>query len=238
MENVQGLPLCTCPSSFLCQKRRRRGQAVCGVDGQTYQSMCYLRIAMCNKATKIRVAHEGSCYRDHKNDDVKRPVCESFSRCLRRRNQQIVCGTDGKTYLSRCHLKTTACQEGRSTKVYTEGACSIKRTHRNSRTVFSMKDIKNANKIAKKIDQSKRHNRSKQRTPKQNGNRELDVEARRSLKNKTSDRNQVRQRRKKNDKRRKRRIGHVKNGHRPSHHQQRRRVLDRKTFDSVKNWSY
>ncbi|CAG5133753.1 unnamed protein product, partial [Candidula unifasciata] len=34
--NMQGLPLCTCPSMYLC--RGVKAREVCGTDGQTYES--------------------------------------------------------------------------------------------------------------------------------------------------------------------------------------------------------
>ncbi len=57
--NIQGLPLCRCPSVFFCRQRQR--QDICGRDGYTYKSRCYLRIAECTQSRKIRVAHEGHC---------------------------------------------------------------------------------------------------------------------------------------------------------------------------------
>ncbi|XP_052106195.1 follistatin-like [Mytilus californianus] len=58
MENMQGLPLCTCPNPFVCKGRRRH---VCGKDGNTYESRCHLRVTSCHKSKRIRMAHKGAC---------------------------------------------------------------------------------------------------------------------------------------------------------------------------------
>lgn len=58
MENMQGLPLCTCPNPFVCRGRRRQ---VCGQDGITYESRCHMRVISCHKAKRIKMAHKGAC---------------------------------------------------------------------------------------------------------------------------------------------------------------------------------
>ncbi|XP_041351153.1 insulin-like growth factor-binding protein-like 1 [Gigantopelta aegis] len=59
MENIQGLPLCTCPSPYICRKRNKR--EVCGNDGNTYSSRCTMRIAACNTGRRIKLKHKGQC---------------------------------------------------------------------------------------------------------------------------------------------------------------------------------
>lgn len=58
MENMQGLPLCTCPNPFVCRGRKRH---VCGKDGSTYESRCHMRVISCHKAKRIKIAHKGAC---------------------------------------------------------------------------------------------------------------------------------------------------------------------------------
>ncbi|KAK3093119.1 hypothetical protein FSP39_011312 [Pinctada imbricata] len=58
VENMQGLPLCTCPNAFICRGRKRQ---VCGMDGNTYKSKCHMRVASCAKGKRIKLKHKGAC---------------------------------------------------------------------------------------------------------------------------------------------------------------------------------
>ena len=59
MENMQGLPLCTCPNILLCKRRKLR--EVCGKDGTTYQSKCHMRVTTCATGSRIKMRHKGAC---------------------------------------------------------------------------------------------------------------------------------------------------------------------------------
>ncbi|XP_013390415.1 follistatin [Lingula anatina] len=58
--NIQGLPVCRCPSLAICKMKRRK-KDVCGRDGVSYASRCHLRVQECNSGKRIRVAHKGPC---------------------------------------------------------------------------------------------------------------------------------------------------------------------------------
>ncbi|GFO15883.1 follistatin-related protein 3 [Plakobranchus ocellatus] len=75
--NMQGLPLCKCPSEFLCRSNRKR--AICGSDGVTYESKCHMRIASCKQGMMVRKKHRGTCTADDVKDG------EAFKRKMRRR---------------------------------------------------------------------------------------------------------------------------------------------------------
>ncbi|KAK3781246.1 hypothetical protein RRG08_065977 [Elysia crispata] len=75
--NMQGLPLCKCPSEFLCRSNRKR--AICGTDGITYESKCHMRIASCKQGMMVRKKHRGVCTPDDQREG------ESFKRKMRRR---------------------------------------------------------------------------------------------------------------------------------------------------------
>lgn len=57
--NVQGLPICRCPSAFICKRQPKN--EICGRDGVTYHSRCYMQVAECSLHKKIRVDHRGPC---------------------------------------------------------------------------------------------------------------------------------------------------------------------------------
>lgn len=59
VENMQGVPLCTCPSEFVCRRNKKR--EVCGTDGKTYPSRCHMRIASCNQGVAVRKMYRGPC---------------------------------------------------------------------------------------------------------------------------------------------------------------------------------
>ena len=67
MLNKQGLPICTCPSLHVCNKRRGKRanhiieKAICGSDGNTYPTKCHLRLANCNSLKRIKRVHFGPC---------------------------------------------------------------------------------------------------------------------------------------------------------------------------------
>ncbi|KAL4237404.1 Sesquiterpene synthase Agr1 [Mactra antiquata] len=67
MINVQGLPICTCPSAFVCKRggstkgKSTKDETVCGTDGKTYESRCHLRIANCNSKRRIKQKYSGEC---------------------------------------------------------------------------------------------------------------------------------------------------------------------------------
>lgn len=57
--NIQGLPMCRCPSVYHCRGLERR--PVCTVDGRTYRNKCFLRVDECAANRRMRVLHRGSC---------------------------------------------------------------------------------------------------------------------------------------------------------------------------------
>ena len=57
--NIQGLPICRCPTVYYCKTRPRR--KVCSSDNETFTSICLLKMKACTENRKISVAKQGAC---------------------------------------------------------------------------------------------------------------------------------------------------------------------------------
>jgi len=57
--NIQGLPMCRCPSVYHCRGLERR--PVCTLDGRSYRNKCFLRVDECAANRRLRVRHRGPC---------------------------------------------------------------------------------------------------------------------------------------------------------------------------------
>ena len=57
--NIQGLPMCRCPSVYHCRGLERR--PLCTVDGHTYRNKCFLRVDECAANRRMRVLHRRPC---------------------------------------------------------------------------------------------------------------------------------------------------------------------------------
>ncbi|XP_022097267.1 agrin-like [Acanthaster planci] len=95
---------------------------VCGSDGQTYADECSLVLASCSPpgpaGAVLRRAHDGKCTEDQEEQTIaditggkpgasedEHLICPT--RCWS--HDHAVCGTDGRTYRSVCHLRLAAC---------------------------------------------------------------------------------------------------------------------------------
>ena len=87
VENMQGLPLCTCPNAYICRGRKRQ---VCGADGNTYKSKCHMRVTSCTKGKRIRLKHKGACSTGMigTQGNIKYPEGEYDIRRRRRKNRR------------------------------------------------------------------------------------------------------------------------------------------------------
>lgn len=80
MENFQGMPLCTCPTSYTCRNKKQK--EVCGTDGVTYPSRCHMRLARCQTGTRIKVSKKGSCQAGEEDSE------QTLSRVRRRKERR------------------------------------------------------------------------------------------------------------------------------------------------------
>ncbi|XP_066249166.1 follistatin isoform X1 [Euwallacea similis] len=132
----KGIPKCVCSSTCKDGKRKPKGP-VCGTDGRTYRNWCRMRKKSCKQKQKsLSVAYYGVCQSscdkiscpDSKTcllDQNLTPHCIHCSKkkCPLVSNQRQVCGSDGLTYKSACHLRDVACLAGKAIPIAYKGPC-------------------------------------------------------------------------------------------------------------------
>jgi len=116
-------------------------EPVCGSDGKTYGNACHLDAASCRKGYSIDMVHEGECqdqtdyWMDYDgldnqavvytlNDhETKSDKLECSFWCFRLSFWPPVCGSDGKTYNTKCDLDKASCLNGYNIDMVHEGVC-------------------------------------------------------------------------------------------------------------------
>ncbi|XP_075215858.1 follistatin isoform X2 [Lycorma delicatula] len=136
----KGQPKCVCSPDCRGRARRVKGP-VCGTDGRSYSTICRLRKRACRKKnSSLSVAYYGLC-----QSSCDRILCPEGKFCLLDQNlsphcvrcdrhcpppsplqpaaSRQVCGADGQTYDSSCHLRKAACRKGKAIPVAYKGKC-------------------------------------------------------------------------------------------------------------------
>lgn len=85
--NIQGIPMCRCPSTLYC-KRQSRGRKVCGGDGVLYKSRCYLQTAECATTTKIGVQSLKTCLIEKQRKRKARKIAKANGRKKPRKSKK------------------------------------------------------------------------------------------------------------------------------------------------------
>ena len=137
-------PYCDCAPDTACHGAGAfQPHTVCGSDGNSYLNRCVLRRHACLNGRNVSIASDGecakgthSCHRLHCNapsecvaDASGRVECECRANCFP--IYKPVCGSDGRTYDSGCHLAVEACRRGNSQPrlgVASHGACKLSRS--------------------------------------------------------------------------------------------------------------
>ncbi|KRT85546.1 hypothetical protein AMK59_907, partial [Oryctes borbonicus] len=137
----KGHPKCICSPKCNVSKKISERAPICGSDGRTYKNICRLKKRACRKRSNdLSVAYYGTC-----QNSCDKITCPSGRVCLLDQNlsphcikcarkcppvaaRHQVCGADGVTYQSTCHLKDMACKKGKGIPLAYKGPCHRKAT--------------------------------------------------------------------------------------------------------------
>ncbi|XP_064651975.1 follistatin-like isoform X2 [Lineus longissimus] len=115
-------------------------QQICGSDGNTYDSLCKVRAAMCLRGKSIAIAYKGPCIPALTCETITCPPdrvcltdtqtgqphcasCNARHYCAPFLETKTICGTDDVTYQSWCEMKIASCAQGIVIETKKGGSC-------------------------------------------------------------------------------------------------------------------
>ena len=84
---------------------------VCGTDNRSYDNVCRMQASSCLRGVEVGLQHVGKC-------GTPEP-CPTFCPIL---EEEQYCGSDGRSYLSMCHVQAAVCR-GIGPLFVREGSC-------------------------------------------------------------------------------------------------------------------
>eukprot|EP00095_Tigriopus_kingsejongensis_P010554 maker-scaffold421_size176100-snap-gene-0.22 protein:Tk10554 transcript:maker-scaffold421_size176100-snap-gene-0.22-mRNA-1 annotation:"hypothetical protein DAPPUDRAFT_308094" len=126
--NYEGRFQCQCQE---CYEEHREYEPVCGSDNVQYPNECELRKSSCQQKVEITVKKYGKC------ETCQDKKCGPHEECIEDTNgnpkclcqgcsnkpSEEVCGSDGITYFSLCHLQRASCTQNEDIFAEHYGAC-------------------------------------------------------------------------------------------------------------------
>uniref|UniRef100_UPI00398E511C follistatin-related protein 3 n=1 Tax=Pristiophorus japonicus TaxID=55135 RepID=UPI00398E511C len=133
--NKHNKPTCICAPD--CSNVTKK-VPVCGTDGKVYKDECGLLLAKCRGLPELEVQYQGECKKS-----CTQVLCPGTSMCVIDQthsahcvmcrvmpcpeplsSEQALCGNNGITYHSVCHLRRATCLLGKSIGVAHYGRCN------------------------------------------------------------------------------------------------------------------
>ncbi|XP_013419390.1 agrin [Lingula anatina] len=101
---------------------------VCGSDGKTYSSSCYMDYSNCRNNRDVTVVRQGSCPPQSTLKPTTSRCVYNGTLCPAGGPRNPVCGTDGRNYFTVCYLEYMNCIYNRTVSVASKGYCPYKTT--------------------------------------------------------------------------------------------------------------
>ncbi|ESP05585.1 hypothetical protein LOTGIDRAFT_102759, partial [Lottia gigantea] len=129
-----GRPKCVCIPN--CPRALRHSGLVCSSNGITFDDACELKRHNCRHGEHLTVAYTGPCRRSCRDVNCSRnltcledqnglphcvPCVQNCSHVTR--SPPELCGEDGVTYPSRCHLFQAICAKGKTIRLAYKSSC-------------------------------------------------------------------------------------------------------------------
>ncbi|XP_071817980.1 agrin-like [Apostichopus japonicus] len=107
-----------------CRRSMEKGP-VCATDDRTYRNECAFWQVACRSQEYISIVHKGVCGQDHAPSPMTTvsPILPAMCLSTCKPGYAFVCGTDGTTYMSDCHLKKLACRADIVISIRHRGVC-------------------------------------------------------------------------------------------------------------------